>query len=100
MNAALNVYSSRTNSQVDFTQACTNQLAMPRPTFKAQPGAVGKVGIEPRGLALAVATGACLAAGYSLIQDHDERRLKKSVAGGGLSFLGCYLFSARPHNHS
>lgn len=51
-----------------------------------------KVGIEPRGLALAVTTGACLAAGYSLIQDHDIRRLKKTVAGGSLSFLGSYLF--------
>ena len=51
-----------------------------------------KVGIEPRGAALAVATGACLAAGYSLLLDHDERRIKKSVAGGSLSFLGSYLF--------
>jgi hypothetical protein len=51
-----------------------------------------KVGIEPRGAALAIATGACLAAGYSLLQDHDVRRIKKNVAGGSLFFLGSYLF--------
>ena len=51
-----------------------------------------KVGIEPRGIALAVTTGACIAAGYSLVNDHDIRRLKKSVAGGALGFLGTYLF--------
>ena len=54
--------------------------------------ATAKVGLEPRGAALACATGACLAAGYSLLQDHDERRFKKSVAGGSLVFLGSYLF--------
>ena len=51
-----------------------------------------KVGMTPEGAALAVATGACLAAGYSLLQDHDERRIKKSVAGGSLFFLGSYMF--------
>ena len=51
-----------------------------------------KVGMEPRGAALAVVTGACLAAGYSLLSDHDARRLKKNVAGGALSFLGSYMF--------
>ena len=53
---------------------------------------VAKVGLEVRGAALAVATGGCLAAGYSLLNDHDLRRFKKSVAGGSLSFLGSYLF--------
>ena len=56
-----------------------------------------KVGIEPRGLALAVTTGACLAAGYSLLMDHDVRRIKKSIAGGSLSFLGSYLFIRGSH---
>jgi drug/metabolite transporter (DMT)-like permease len=51
-----------------------------------------KVGVDARGAALAVTTGACLAAGYSLLSDHDERRLKKSVLGGSLGFLGSYLF--------
>ena len=50
------------------------------------------MGIEPRGLALAVTTGACLAGGYSLLCDHDETRIKKSVAGGSLFMLGAYLF--------
>ena len=51
-----------------------------------------KVGIEPRGAALAITTGACLAAGYALLNDFDDRRLKRSVLGGGLGFLGSYLF--------
>ena len=51
-----------------------------------------KVRINAQGAALASLTGACLAAGYSLLQDHDVRRLKKSVAGGALSFFGSYLF--------
>ena len=51
-----------------------------------------KVGIEPRGAALAVTTGACLAAGYGLLADFDDRRLKRSVVGGALGFLGAYLF--------
>ena len=51
-----------------------------------------KVGLEARGALLAVATGSCLAAGYSLVVDHDERRLKKTVLGGGLGFLGSYMF--------
>ena len=51
-----------------------------------------KVGIQPKGLALAITTGACLAAGYSLLSDHDLQRTKKSVAGGSLFFLGSYLF--------
>ncbi|EOD26798.1 hypothetical protein EMIHUDRAFT_236474 [Emiliania huxleyi CCMP1516] len=50
------------------------------------------VGIQPKGLALAITTGACLAAGYSLLSDHDVQRTKKSVAGGSLFFLGSYLF--------
>ena len=64
---------------------------MPR-GYMAQPPAVPKVGLEARGAALAVATGACIAGGWSLLQDHDERRLKKSVLGGSLAFLGSYLF--------
>ena len=40
-----------------------------------------KVGLEPRGAVLAIATGACLGASYALLQDHDLRRTKKSVAG-------------------
>ena len=51
-----------------------------------------KVGLDARGAALAVTSGACLAAGYALVNDFDERRLKKSVAGGALSFFGGYLF--------
>lgn len=51
-----------------------------------------KVGLSIRGASLAVASGACLAAGYSLVNDHDVKRLKKSVAGGALGFLGSYLF--------
>lgn len=51
-----------------------------------------KVGLEVRGAALAVTTGACLAAGYSLLCDHELRRLKKSVLGGALGFFGTYLF--------
>ena len=51
-----------------------------------------KVGIEPRGAALAVTTGACLAAGYGLLADFDDRRLKRSVVGSALGFLGAYLF--------
>ena len=51
-----------------------------------------KVGLEIRGAALAVATGSCLAAAWALINDHDLRRFKKSVAGGALGFLGSYLF--------
>ena len=74
--------SLRVRSQVRFT-AHERARAMPQPP---------KVGIEPRGAALALATGACLAAGYSLLQDHDERRIKKNVAGGSLFFLGSYLF--------
>ena len=54
--------------------------------------ATAKVTIEPRGAALAVLTGACLAGGWSLVQDHDVRRIKKSVAGGALGFFGSYLF--------
>ena len=45
-----------------------------------------KVGLEPRGMALAVTTGACLAAGYSLLQDHDLRRIKKNAIGITASF--------------
>ena len=51
-----------------------------------------KVGLEARGAALAVASGVCLAAGYALVQDFDERRTKKTVVGGGLGFFGAYLF--------
>ena len=51
-----------------------------------------KVGLEPRGAALAVASGACIAAGYALVNDFDDRRIKKSVLGGALGFLGCYVF--------
>ena len=70
-------------------QLHTCQTYIYMPTTQAAPR---KVGLEPRGMALAVATGACLAAGYSLLQDHDLRRIKKSIAGGSLSFLGTYLF--------
>ena len=51
-----------------------------------------KVGLEPRGAALAIATGACISASYALLQDHDLQRTKKTVAGGALGFFGCYLF--------
>ena len=51
-----------------------------------------KVGIEPRGAALAIATGACISASYALIQDQDLQRTKKTVAGGALGFFGGYLF--------
>ena len=51
-----------------------------------------KVEMTPKGAAIAVATGACLAAGWSLMADHDEKRIKKSVAGGSLFFLGSYMF--------
>ena len=43
-----------------------------------------KVGIEPPGLALAVTTGACLAAGDSLLMDHDVRRIKKALQEAAL----------------
>ena len=62
---------------------------MPRPPPTT---GIAKVGLEARGAALAVASGACLAAGYALVQDYDERRLKKTVLGGALGFLGSYLF--------
>ena len=48
-----------------------------------------KVGLEPRGAALAIATGACISASYALLQDHDLQRTKKTVAGGALGFFGC-----------
>lgn len=64
---------------------------MPRQPQMVYTG-VQKVGLEVRGAALAVATGSCLAAGWALLNDHDLRRLKKSVAGGALGFLGSYLF--------
>ena len=51
-----------------------------------------KVGLEPRGAALAIATGACISASYALLSDHDLQRTKKTVAGGALGFLGGYLF--------
>ena len=51
-----------------------------------------KVGLEPRGAALAVATGACLGASVALLCDHGAARAKKTVAGGALGFLGSYLF--------
>ena len=51
-----------------------------------------KVGLELRGGALAIASGACIAAGYALVQDYDERRTKKTVLGGALGFFGTYLF--------
>ena len=51
-----------------------------------------KVGLEPRGAALAIATGACISASYALIQDQDLQRTKKTVAGGVLGFFGGYLF--------
>ena len=51
-----------------------------------------KVGIEPRGALIAVTTGACLAAGWALINDFDDRRLKRHVLGGALGFFGSYLF--------
>ena len=51
-----------------------------------------KVGLEPRGAALAIATGACISASYALLQDHDLQRTKKTVAGGALGFFGAYLF--------
>ena len=53
---------------------------------------VQKVGLEVRGAALAVLTGSCLAAAWSLVNDHDLRRLKKTVAGGALGFFGSYIF--------
>ena len=56
-----------------------------------------KVGLEPRGAFLAVLTGACLAGGYSLLNDHDLIRIKKSVTGGALSFFGAYLFIRGSH---
>jgi len=59
---------------------------------KMAPPPAPKIGLEPRGAALAVVTGACLGASYALVQDHDLRRTKKTVAGGSLGFLGCYLF--------
>ena len=76
---------------------------IPYPPIISNPGMVSppaplpfvgteKVGIQPKGLALAITTGACLAAGYSLLSDHDLQRTKKSVAGGSLFFLGSYLF--------
>ena len=46
--------------------------------------APAKVGLDARGAALAVTSGACLAAGYALLNDFDDRRLKRSVAGGAL----------------
>merc|ERR1712086_620034 len=51
-----------------------------------------KVGLEPRGAALAIATGACISASYALLSDHDLQRTKKTVAGGALGFFGGYLF--------
>merc|ERR1712216_847035 len=33
-----------------------------------------KVGLEPRGAALAIATGACISASYALLSDHDLQR--------------------------
>ena len=51
-----------------------------------------KEGLEPRGAALAIATGACISASYALLSDHDLQRTKKTVAGGALGFLGGYLF--------
>ena len=51
-----------------------------------------KVGLEVRGAALAITSGACLAAGYALFNDFDERRTKKAVSGGALGFLGSYIF--------
>ena len=56
-----------------------------------------KVGLQPRGACLAVLTGACLAGGYSLLNDHDLRRTKKHVTGGALSFFGLYLFIRGSH---
>ena len=51
-----------------------------------------KVGLEPRGAALAIATGACISASYALLSDHDLQRTKKTVTGGALGFFGGYLF--------
>ena len=62
--------------------------------FSSTPSAapLKKVGLEPRGAALAIATGACISASYALLSDHDLQRTKKTVAGGALGFLGGYLF--------
>ena len=54
--------------------------------------APAKVGLELRGGALAIASGACMAAGYALVNDFDERRTKKTIVGGALGFFGTYLF--------
>ena len=51
-----------------------------------------KVGLEPRGAALAITSGACIAAGYALVNDFDDRRLKRTVLGGALGFFGTYVF--------
>ena len=56
------------------------------------PTAVQKVGLELRGAALAISSGACIAAGYALVNDYDLRRIKKTIAGGSLGFFGTYLF--------
>ena len=69
----------------------TSQAARGRRMARAVP-APPKVGLAPRGAALAVVSGACLAAGYALVNDFDVRRTKKSVLGGALGFLGGYLF--------
>ena len=51
-----------------------------------------KVGIEVRGACLAVTSGACIAAGWALVNDFDDRRLKRSTLGGALAFFGTYIF--------
>ena len=51
-----------------------------------------KIGLEPRGAALAVVTGACIAGGYALVQDFDMRRTQKATVGGSIGFFGAYLF--------
>ena len=56
-----------------------------------------KVGLEFRGAALAIVSGACLCGGYALVHDFDERRTKKSVIGGALGFFGGYLFLRGSH---
>ena len=50
-------------------------------------------GVTAEGAVIALATGAVICCGYSLIHDKDLRRSVKMTAGGALCVMGAFLFA-------